>query len=138
MVIQKFGWQNTKTTRRNKSNEGRSTCCPNNKTIMGDWHRRKIGRTWGSLQAHYVLLCLVCLSCAMFSPASCITCPRVLHASFLTCSCALLVSRPHVLRTLCAVVPHVSYVLLYLTYHVPCVFWYCLCLVPNVHLCLLP
>ena len=138
MVIQKFGRQNTKTTRRNKSNEGRSTCCPNNKTIMGDWHRRKIGRTWGSLQAHYVLLCLVCLSCAMFSPASCITCPRVLHASFLTCSCALLVSRPHVLRTLCAVVPQVSYVLLYLTYHVPCVFWYCLCLVPNVHLCLLP
>ena len=134
MVIQKFGRQNTKTTRRNKSNEGRSTCCPNNKTIMGDWHRREIGRTSGSLQAHYMLLCLVCLSCAMFSPASCITCPRVLHASFLTCSCALLVS-----CIKCSQASRASYimccrasrVLRTLVPHLPCPLRFLVLLVPD-------
>ena len=36
MIIQKYGRQNAKTSRRNKSNEARVTRNPENKTIMGD------------------------------------------------------------------------------------------------------
>ena len=43
--------QSSKTKRMNKFNETKTTRYSDNKTIMGDWKRCKIGRLGGSLQA---------------------------------------------------------------------------------------